>query len=108
MTALELPAWADIMASLLLVLAGLLALTGSFGLLRFREFFMRLHAPTLGNTLGLGCVLLASMLAASLQAHRLIFQEVLITLLVVATSPITAILLMRAGLFRRRTDGEKR
>ena len=107
MTAPELPVWADIAASLLLMLAGLLALTGSFGLLRFRKFFMRLHAPTLGNTLGLGCVLLASILAASVHAHRLVFQEVLITLFVVATSPVTAILLMRAGIFRRRTNGEK-
>jgi len=107
MTAPELPAWADIVCWLLLVLAGLLALTGSFGLLRFPKFFMRLHAPTLGNTLGLGCVLLASILVASLQAHRPILQEVLITVFVVATSPVTAILLMRAGIFRRRTDGEK-
>ncbi len=107
MIAPELPVWADIVASLLLMLAGLLALTGSFGLLRFRNFFMRLHAPTLGNTLGLGCVLLASILAASVQAHRLVFQEVLITLFVIATSPVTAILLMRAGIFRRRTNGEK-
>ncbi len=107
MTASELPLWADIVASLLLVVAGLLALIGSFGLLRLPKFFMRLHGPTLGNTFGLGCVLLASILTASLYAQRFVFQEVLITLFIVATSPVTAILLMRAGVFRRRTDERK-
>ena len=62
----------------------------------------------LGNTLGLGCVLLASMLVASIHAERLVFQEVLITLFVVATSPVTTMLLMRAGIYRRRADTNKK
>ena len=104
MTASELPGWADLLASLLLVAGSLLALIGSFGLLRLRELFARIHAPTLGSTLGLGCALLASMLVASVQADRFIFQEILIALFMVTTSPITAMLLMRAGIYRRRTD----
>jgi hypothetical protein len=35
---------------------------GSIGLLRLRSFYERVHAPTLGTTLGIGCILLASML----------------------------------------------
>ena len=58
----QIPLWAGIPASILLVLGGLLALTGSAGLLRFRSFYARIHAPTLGNTLGCGCVLASSML----------------------------------------------
>jgi len=108
MTAPELPAWADLLASLLVVAGSLLALLGSFGLLRLRELFARIHAPTLGATLGLGCILLASMLVASMQEHRFIFQEILIALFMVATSPITAMLLMRAGIYRRRTDRKKK
>ena len=100
--------WTDLLASFLLITGSVLTLIGSAGLLRLPDLFARIHAPTLGNTLGLGCVLLSSMLIASTQADRLILQEVLITLFVVATSPVTAILLMRAGIYRRRTDTNKK
>src|SRR5690606_41141962 len=61
----DIPLWAGIPAAVLLVAGGLLALVGSAGLLRFRDFFCRIHAPTLGNTLGAGCVLLAPTLVLS-------------------------------------------
>jgi multicomponent K+:H+ antiporter subunit G len=102
------PLWTDLLASFLLITGSVLTLIGSAGLLRLPDLFARIHAPTLGNTLGLGCALLASMLSASMKADRLILQEVLITLFVVATSPVTAILLMRAGIYRRRTDTNKK
>jgi multicomponent K+:H+ antiporter subunit G len=108
MTMPDIPLWADLLASLLLVLGGILTLIGSSGLLRLPNFFARLHGPSMGNTLGLGCVLLASMVIASVTAHRFIFQELLIALFVVATSPVTAMLLMRAGIYRRRADGDKK
>ncbi|MGO3743333.1 monovalent cation/H(+) antiporter subunit G, partial [Kerstersia sp.] len=41
----------SLLIALLLVAGGLLALIGSIGLLRLRNFYQRLHAPTLGNTL---------------------------------------------------------
>ena len=102
MTMTDIPLWVDLLASLLLVSGGVLTLIGSSGLLRLPDLFARIHGPTMGNTLGLGCVLLASILIASAQAHRFIFQEVLIALFVIATSPVTAMLLMRAGVYRRR------
>ena len=71
-----LPLWASIPASVLLVLGGLLALTGSAGLLRFRTFYARIHAPTLGNTMGCGCVLAASILVFSALSSRPVFHEV--------------------------------
>lgn len=108
MTAELVPLWADLLASLLLITGSILALIGSAGLLRLPNLFARIHAPTLGNTLGLGCVLLASMLVASIGAGRPVLQEVLIALFVAATSPVTAILLMRAGIYRRRTDTDKK
>ena len=86
MTMADIPLWADLLASLLLVSGGVLTLIGSFGLLRLPDLFARCMAPTMGNTLGLGCVLLASILVASVLAHRFVFQEVLIALFVVATS----------------------
>ncbi|HYG42850.1 MAG TPA: monovalent cation/H(+) antiporter subunit G [Bordetella sp.] len=103
----DIPLWAAIPASILLVAGGLLALVGSAGLLRFNNFHCRIHAPTLGNTMGAGCVLLASILVFSALQHRLVVHEVMITLLLLITSPITAMLLMRAAVYRgRRKRGE--
>jgi multicomponent K+:H+ antiporter subunit G len=61
----------------------------------------------MGNTLGLGCVLLASILIASLHAQRFVFQDLLISLFVVTTSPVTSMLLIRAGIYRDRRDARK-
>jgi multicomponent K+:H+ antiporter subunit G len=95
-----LPAWALLPASLLLVAGGLLTLLGSFGLLKMKEFYERMHPPSMGNTLGAGCVLVASMLISSALVGRPVIHEVLITVFVVTTSPITALLVMRAALHR--------
>jgi multicomponent K+:H+ antiporter subunit G len=103
----DIPMWADVLASLLLVSGAVLALTGSFGLLRLPDLFARIHAPTMGNTLGLGCILLASILIASVHAQRFVFQELLISLFVVTTSPVTSMLLIRAGIYRDRRDARK-
>lgn len=100
MTMADIPLWAALPAALLLVAGGMLALIGSCGLLRLPNFHARMHAPTLGNTLGLGCVLLASMLAASAQEQRPVLQQILIAVLVIVTSPVTALLLMQAATSR--------
>ena len=88
---------------------GLLALTGSAGLLRFRSY-ARIHAPTLGNTLGCGCVLASSMLVFSALSSRPVFHEVIITLPLIVSSPVTAMLLMRAATYRgslKREDADR-
>ncbi|MBA3996506.1 MAG: cation:proton antiporter [Candidatus Accumulibacter sp.] len=100
MNGMEVPLWAALPAALLLVCGALLSLVGSLGLLRLDEFYARIHAPTMGNTLGAGCVLLASILVSSALAQRPVFHEVLITVFILLTSPVTAILLMRAAIFR--------
>ncbi|ODT77913.1 MAG: cation:proton antiporter [Nitrosomonadales bacterium SCN 54-20] len=102
------PFWADLLGSLLLISGSLLTLIGSLGLLRLPNLFARMHGITLGNTLGLGCVLLASILIASIHAERFVFQEVLITLFMISTSPVTTIMLMRSGIYRRRMDADRK
>jgi multicomponent K+:H+ antiporter subunit G len=99
------PAWAAVPATVLLVVGGLLTLVGSIGLLRLPNFFARIHGVSMGNTLGVGCVLIASMLIASALAGRLVIHELLITVFVVFTAPITAIVLMQAAM--RRTKPRK-
>ena len=97
----ELPAWAAVPAAILLVAAGLLAAIGAIGLARLPEFFMRMHPPAMSSTLGAGCVLLASMLVSSAVEGRPVLHALLITLFLVITSPVTAMLLARAAVYRR-------
>ena len=102
MTVTDVPWWAVVPAALLLVTGGLLTLTGSLGLLRLPDFYARMHGPAMGSTLGTGCVLLASMLVSSALAGRPLLHELLITLFIVLTSPMTAMLLVRAAVYRDR------
>ncbi|MDP2004971.1 MAG: Na+/H+ antiporter subunit G [Rubrivivax sp.] len=95
-----LPLWAQIPLAGLLVLGGVFTLVGAIGLLRFDDFFMRLHAPTKAATLGVGGVLLASMGLAWLQG-RPGLHEVLIALFVFVTAPVSANLMAQAALHLR-------
>jgi multicomponent K+:H+ antiporter subunit G len=107
MTELELPAWAAIPAAVLLITGALLTLIGAVGLLRLPNFFARMHPPTMGTTLGTGSVLIASMLVSSALTHRPIIHELLITLFMVISSPVTAMLLMRACVSRTQVRTSK-
>ena len=107
MNGVDLPLWVTVPGSLLLVAAGFLTLTGAIGLLRLPNFFMRMHPPTMGTTLGTGCVLIASMLVSSALEQRPVLHELLITLFIVITAPVTAMLLMRAAVFRARLKGDE-
>lgn len=94
------PALWQLLIGGLAVVGALFALIGAVGLLRFRTFLTRLHAPTKTSTLGLGSILLASMLLAWVEG-RPGFAELLITLFVFLTAPISAALLAQAALARR-------
>ncbi|KPF50674.1 cation:proton antiporter [beta proteobacterium AAP121] len=99
-TLLQLPAWLQWAVALALVLGGFFLLVGAVGLLRFQDFFMRLHAPTKASTLGVGGVLLASLLVSWAQGQAGL-QVLLITLFVFVTAPVSANLLSLAALHLR-------
>uniref|UniRef100_UPI0033405373 monovalent cation/H(+) antiporter subunit G n=1 Tax=Castellaniella defragrans TaxID=75697 RepID=UPI0033405373 len=99
------PIWVAIPVALLIVISGLLTLIGSIGLLRLRSFNERMHAPTLGMTLGVFCMVLASILVATTLQGRPIVHEFLISLFLIITAPVTAILLMQSAI--RRQDRQQ-
>ncbi len=103
--AADLPAWAALPVALLLLVGAGLTFTGALGLLRLGSFYERVHAPTLGTTLGTGCVLIASMIVFSALQTRLVLHEVLIAAFVTVTTPVTLLLLVRAALYRDRREG---
>lgn len=102
--AADLPLWAALPVAILMVAGATLGLIGSLGLIRLRSFYDRIHAPTLGTTLGIGFILLASMLFFSVLQTRLVVHEVLITVFVIVTTPVTLMLLARAALYRDQRE----
>jgi multicomponent K+:H+ antiporter subunit G len=94
----NLPASLDLLLSALLVLGAAFALIGSWGLARLSDFAKRLHGPTKSTTLGVGCVLIASSLWFSITGPAPSLHELLITLFLFLTAPVSAHLLIKAAL----------
>ena len=85
-----------------LVLAGAaFTFIGSLGLWRLRDFYTRLHGPTKATTLGVGCLLVASATYFSVTGDGLSLHEILVSLFLFITAPISAHLLAKAALHRR-------
>ena len=85
----DLPQWAAFLVGLLVLIGAIITLTGTLGLLRLQSFYERVHAPTLGATLGAGAILVASMICFSVLQTRLVIHEVLIAVFLTITTPIT-------------------
>jgi multicomponent K+:H+ antiporter subunit G len=90
----------DILTAALLLLGGGFALVGSIGLARLPDIFTRLHGPTKATTLGVGGVLLGSILFFSTR-QGLSLHELLVSVFLVLTAPVSAHLIARAALHRR-------
>jgi multicomponent K+:H+ antiporter subunit G len=96
----QLPMWIQWPVAALLVVGGVFALVGAVGLLRFPDFFMRLHAPTKATTLGVGGVLLASLVVGWTRGEFGL-NLLLITLFMFVTAPVSANLMAQAALHLR-------
>lgn len=104
----DLPIFLAIIVALLLVIAGLVTVIGSFGLLRLNTFFQRMHAPTMGMTMGAFCMALAATIMATYLQNRPILHELLICIFLILTAPVTAILLMQSAIHRRKKRQQRR
>ena len=95
---------ADVVISALIVLGAAFALIGSWALVRLPTLMERLHGPTKATTLGLGGMLVAS--ALFFQANQGIWSahELLISLFLFITAPISANMIAKVYLHLRRTD----
>ena len=98
--------WQEILVSLLLVAAGLFGVVGSVGLIKLPNPITRLHAPTKATTLGVGGVLIASMLYSLFSRGAVSFHELLITLFLFLTAPVTAHFVAKIHLHHNVRPGE--
>lgn len=94
-------AYAEILLSILVIAGAFFTFVGSLGLWRLRDFYTRLHGPTKATTLGVGCLLAASALFFSLTTDSVSLNEILVTLFLFITAPISAHMLAKAALHRR-------
>ncbi len=88
------------LAAACVLIGAFFLLVGAIGMVRLPDFYMRLHAPTKASTLGVGGVLAASLLIGWAQG-RFAVAELLITLFVFVTAPVSANLLAQAALHLR-------
>jgi multicomponent K+:H+ antiporter subunit G len=89
--------WADIAISALALFGAVFTLIGSWGLAKLGDFGKRLHGPTKATTLGVGCVLLSSMLWFGLTGTPSL-HELLITVFLFLTAPVSAQLMIKAAM----------
>jgi multicomponent K+:H+ antiporter subunit G len=92
----------EIVVSAMIILGAAFALIGSWGLVRLPTLMERLHGPTKATTLGLGGMLVASVLFFQLHRGSWSTHELLITLFLFITAPISANLIAKVHLHRLR------
>lgn len=94
---------AEILTSLTIVMGAAFALIGSWGLVRLPTLMERLHGPTKATTLGLGGILIGSVLFFQIEQGVWSAHELLISLFLFITAPISANMIAKVHLHRLRT-----
>ena len=97
--------------SILLLIGGFFVLVGSIGLVKMPDFFMRLHGPTKATTLGMASLLTAAMVFFSTTQLGLSVKEILISLFLLLTAPISAYMMIKSAIHHKlesieRTQGK--
>ena len=84
--------------AILVLVGAFFTLVGSIALVKLPDFFMRLHGPTKATTLGVGAILVASALYFTFKTDAISLHEVLVTLFLFITAPVSAHLMAKAAL----------
>ena len=89
--------------ALCLLIGSGFALVGVIGLLKFNDPMARLHAPTKVGTVGIGMLLLASVIHSSATGATS-FHELLIMAFLFVTAPISANFIAKVNIHRRTCE----
>jgi multicomponent K+:H+ antiporter subunit G len=90
--------WIEYLISFLILVGACFTLLGSIGLARLPDFFMRLHGPTKTTTLGVGSMVMASAIYFSVLNEGISLHEIIATVFLFITAPVSAHLLAKAAL----------
>lgn len=93
--------WIEALVALFLLAGSVFALIGAIGLYRLPDFYTRLHGPTKNSTLGVGGMIIASMIYFSARQQSLSLHELLITLFLFITAPVTCHMLAKVALHHK-------
>lgn len=88
----------EIVISTFLLLGAGFALVGSIGLARLPDFYMRLHGPTKASTLGVGGMIVGSLIFFSTRGEGVSLHELLIAIFLFITAPVSAHIVAKAAL----------
>lgn len=88
----------ELLISVYIVVGAIFTLIGSLGMVKLPDLMTRLHAPTKATTLGVGGSLVASMIYFHAIKGTLSIHEILITIFLFLTAPITAHFIAKAYL----------
>lgn len=97
----------EVVISLFLLLGAAFALIGSFGLLHLPDIYMRLHGPTKATTLGVGGMIIGSVIYFSSRGEGISLHELLISLFLFITAPVSAHMLAKAALHLQLRNVER-
>ncbi|MBS8240983.1 Na+/H+ antiporter subunit G [Marinobacter lipolyticus] len=89
---------AEYVIAALLLIGGGFTLIGAIGLARLPDFFTRLHGPTKATTVGVGAIMLASVVYFSVSHDGIGISEILITVFLFMTAPVSANILAKAAM----------
>ncbi|MCF3972512.1 Na+/H+ antiporter subunit G [Paracoccus salsus] len=88
----------EIIVAAMLVISGIFGFVGSYGLVKLPDQMTRLHAPTKAATLGVGGVLLASLAWFFFFGDHPSWHELMITLFLFLTAPITGLMIAKTNM----------
>lgn len=90
--------WFEYLISFFLLAGAVFALIGSIGLARLPDFYMRLHGPAKATTLGVGGVIIGSVIFFSVREPGFSLHELLVALFLFITAPVSAHIVAKAAL----------
>ena len=93
--------------STLLLIGGFFVLVGSIGLVKMPDFFMRLHGPTKATTLGMASILIAAMIFFSSTQEGFSAKEILISLFLLITAPISGYMMIKSAIHHKLESIER-
>lgn len=88
----------EVLVAAFILVGAIFTLIGSLGLARLPDFYMRVHGPTKATTLGVGGILIASMIYHTATSGNFSIHEVLVTVFLFITAPISAQMMVKAAM----------